>query len=559
MKKVHLILLSLLIYMITLVYIVNQPHFSYSKGDHVLSAIPLMYWVLLIVNSVVLVGIIYYINTNRYIVSLTGLMYGFLFYVTNLYFIIPYEQSDTSPSAILGFMLSSGKITHETLATPALSYLSYPISFILATALMLVGKIGKIGIYTVGLFVFIGVFYIGLIYYYDKLGKDIKFAVMSLMTYIILSFYVINDQVVPQTLALAFLPYLYKVTFDFIEKGQKLKRFLILTIFWFTLVFTHPFMFLFYILPVSGIVLYYQFFPQEESIKTSTIGLLVSIWGLGFILSFYNLLSIPLRGFIASWGKMKGETWWVFVNFLRKFGAFGPVQYIPHPHYELIHKWVVDLQAWTIRAILIGLLLIATYGLVSHLKHAVKKRQLSHQLIFDLSVLISSGALFVLGLVTSFLGQRVFQVAFIPFSRYVLQENTRRYLKISLVVIMIVTPLVYTFNTLTNLTVTSHMFVRDPLTLQGELFLQKNTKDNSYVFTGTDEFYPTKGYRYNAITWIRANKFSISRFNYILWSKEVELALEYYGFENSFNKYVTKENRVYTDGFVSVIYGGRHL
>ena len=562
MKKAHLVLFSLLMYIITLTYIVNRPPFSYAKGDNVLSAIPLMHWVLLMVNSVVLVGIIYYVNNSKYIVSLSGLLYGFLFYITNLYFIIPYKQSDTSPATILGFMLSSGKITHNALSSYPLSYLSYPISFILETILMLIGKIGKITIYTVGLLVFMGTFYIGLIYYYTHTytKRNIRLAALSLAIYIALSFYIIDDQVAPQTLALIFLPYLYKATLDFIEKKQNLRMFLIVLILWFALVFTHPFMFLFYILPLGGVVLYNQYFLREKRLRASTIGLLVSVWGLGFVWFFYNLLDMPLKIFIEMWGKVKGETWWIFSGFLRiSEGKYSSTWYTPHPHYELIPKWIVELQAWSLRAILIGLLLVATWGFVSHLKHAVKKKQLSPQLIFDLSILISSGALFLIGLFTNFLGQRVFQVVFIPFSRHVLQENSKKYLKAGLMIIMMTAPIVYTFNNLTTLTATSHMFVRDPLALQSELFLQENIKENSYLFVGTDELYPTKGYKYSTITWIQANRFSTNRFDYIIWSKQVKLALEYYGFENIFNKYVNRENRIYTNGFVNIVYRGAHL
>ncbi|NJE05717.1 hypothetical protein E3E36_06080 [Thermococcus sp. M36] len=512
-----------------------------------------MHWVLLMVNSVILVGIIYYINTSKYIVSLSGLLYGLLFYITNLYFVIPYEQTDIWPSATLEFMLFSGKITHEALATHSLSYLSYPISFIFETVLMLVGGIGKISIYTVGLFIFMGALYIGLIYYYSNLGKDIKFAVISLMTYIILSFYVINDQVAPQTFALIFLPYLYKVTFDFIEKGQKLKKFLILTIFWFALVFTHPFMFLFYILPVGGIVLYYQFFSHEKRLRTSTLGLLVSIWGLGFIWSFYNLLSIPLRVFIKRWGEVEGETWWIFARFFRKSATFGPIKYTPHPHYELIPRWIVETQAWVLRVLLILLLIMATYGFLSQLRKDFNTHTFPVQRVFDISILVFSGVLFIIGLLTTFLGQRTFQVAFIPFSKYAIKERARKVVVYTIMGIMMIAPTLFTINILINSTVDSPMNIRELHTLNTGAFLDYSIPDeHSYVFLGTNELFPIKGRKYTAITWIRVGKFSVSKFEFILWSKKVELTVEYYGVEELFSNEIKKRNAIYNDRFIRV-------
>jgi len=209
MKQTRLILASLSVFLVNLAYILYLPKFSYSvNGPNILKAIPIIYWILLILSSFLFV-ISLYLNRKSKGLVIIGLMYGFLFYLTNLYFVIPYEQTDTSVSRYIEFMLSSGKITHEALSNPQLSYLSFPVSFILETTMMLIGGIGKIAIYTVGLFVFLGVFYIGLILYYYKKDKNTKFAVLSLATYVVLSFYVINDQVAPQTLALAFLPYLF--------------------------------------------------------------------------------------------------------------------------------------------------------------------------------------------------------------------------------------------------------------------------------------------------------------------------------------------------------------
>ncbi|WP_198361934.1 hypothetical protein [Thermococcus gorgonarius] len=517
-----------------------------------------MHWVLLLVNSVVLVVIIiYYINTSKYAVSLLGLMYGLLFYLTNLYFIIPYEQVENIfPSNIIEFMLSTGKITHDALATYSLSYLSYPISFILETSIILVGGIGKISIYTVGLFVFMSALYVGLIYYYSKLGRDIKFAVISLMTYMMLSFYVINDQVAPQTLALVFLPYLYKVTFDFIDHGQNLKKFLILAMFWFALVFTHPFMFLFYILPVGGIVLYNHYSPHKKNLRTSTIGLLVSIWGLGFTWLFYNLLSIPLKALIERWGEVEGETWWIFGRFLRKSGAFGPIKYTPHPHYELVPKWIVELQAWILRIILISLLLIATYGFIVYLKRSIEKGQLPYQLIFDISILVSSGALFVVGLVTNFLGQRVFQVVFMPFSRYVLSSKSNRWISIITVLILIIAPVMYTYNQLTNLTVGPQLFVQDEQLLVAGYFGNEKLPGYSKVVVARELYpseYPTNIRKFSFPGGVL--QYPRLHWNYLYYGTKFKHASEYYGLQPYSNIALikVKYTQVYTSSTVGVI------
>lgn len=101
---------------------------------------------------------------------------------------------------------------------------------------------------------------------------------------------------------------------------------------------------------------------------------------------------------------------------LRIPGEFGPIKYTPHPHYDLISRAVVEVQALALRVLLIFLLIIATYGFIHEIRKNFRVRRFAHQLVFDISILFSSGLLFVVGLITSFLGQRVFQVVFIPFS-----------------------------------------------------------------------------------------------------------------------------------------------
>jgi len=553
-KRVHLFLAILVVFLIDLTYILHLPKFSYStNGPNMLKAIPAVHWILLILSSSLLVASLYLNLRNKWPLIIIGLMYGALFYITNLYFVVPYEQTDI-PSGLIEFLLLSGRITREALSVHSLSYLSYPISFILEISMMLIGGIGKIEIYTVGLFVFLGAFYVGLILYYYEKDRDMKFAILSLATYIVLSFYVINDQVAPQTLALAYLPYLYRLTFDYIEGEQPLKVLVLILILWFALVFAHPFMFLFYILPVLGVVVYNRVVLKQPGIKDSTIWIMISIWGFGFVYLFYNLLSIPLRMFVESWGKVQGETWWVFANFFRKSGALGPIKYTPHPHYELVPKWIFETQALVLRVMVILFAGIVLYSFILELKRALTSGKLSPQLVFDVSVMVSSGILFVIGLITIFLGQRSFQVAFIPLSRYTKHviEGNRRYLKVALMIVMMLAPVLFTFNFMVNSTVGSPMFIRDTSTLKAGEFLDYSaTGIQGYVFVGTDEISPidVSKYKRTAITWIRDGKFSPSRFKYIIWNKKVKMTVEHYGIDRQFYEELEKRNVIYNNKF----------
>jgi len=550
----------MLIFLIDLTYILHLPKFSYStNGPNILKAIPVVHWILLIFSSSLLVASLNLNRRDKWPSVIIGLMYGALFYITNLYFMIPYEQvENTFPSSIIEFLLSSGRITREALSVHSLSYLSYPISFILEISMMLIGGIGKISIYTVGLSVFLGAFYVGLIlYYYYKKGRDIKFAVLSLATYIVLSFYVINDQVAPQTLALAFLPYLYRLTFDYREGEQPLKVLALILILWFALVFTHPFMFLFYILPVLGVVVYNRVILKQQGIKDSTIGIMVSIWGFGFVYLFYNLLSIPLRVFVEQWGEARGETWWVFANFFRKSGAFGPIKYTPHPHYELVPKWMVETQAWILRIMLILLVGIILYSFILELKRAITSGKLSHQLVFDVSVMVSSGILFVIGLMTTFLGQRVFQVAFIPLSRYIPNFKAKKAIRCILMVILIMAPVAYTFNSLTNLTVGPQLFVEDKHLIVAGYFGNTYLPPHSKVVVARELYpseYPTHiqkfSYPLGIVKWRNL------KWNYLYYSTKFRHGAQYYGlgYYSDKNYTISVYSCVYTNNISMVMY-----
>jgi len=555
MKRIHNLLISIQVYLILLLYIYSNRYSVYSKnGENILTAIPLFHWILLILSSVFIVAVLFRSSRNSWYFSfLLGIMYAFLFYVTNLYFIVPYEQTDIWPPNTIEFLLTSGRITPKALSNYTLSYLSYPVSFILEIAIMLVAGIGKISIYTIGLFTFLGIFYIGLILYYYKMERETKFAVLSLATYIIISFYVINDQVVPQTLALAFLPYIYKLTFDFTEGRNPLKFLTLILLLWFALVFTHPFMFLFYVIPIMGVIVYSYITHRKILVKDSTIGILFSVWGFGFIYLFHNLLSPPLRAFIEDIGEQNGETWWIFANFFRKSGALGPIKYTPHPHYELISELVVEAQAWTLRILLIALLAIATYGFISEIKRSIQSRKFVSQLVFDISTIVSSGVLFVLGLITTFLGQRVFQVAFIPFSRYILKENSKKYLKIGLMIIMMIAPVVYTLNILTNLTVGPQLFVEDEHLIVAGYFGNEHLKPHSKVFVTRELYpseYPTDVTIFSfptALNWIN------SPWDYLYYSSKFVHATKYYGILSKYSLAWIGANSLYDNGVVRIL------
>jgi len=547
-----------------LTYILHLPKFSYStNGPNILKAVPIIHWVLLILSSSLLVASLYLNRKSKWSLIIIGLMYGALFYITNLYFVVPYEQTDASVSRFIEFMLSSKRITREALSVYSLSYLSYPVSFILEISMMLIGGMGKISIYTVGLFVFLGAFYVGLILYYYKKDRDTKFAVLSLATYIVLSFYVINDQVAPQTLALAFLPYLYRLTFDYIEGEQPLKILALILILWFALVFTHPFMFLFYVLPVLGVVVYNRVILKRSGIKDSTIWIMVSTWGFGFVYLFYNLLSAPIKAFVESWGKAQGETWWMFANFFRKSGALGPIKYIPHPHYELVPKWIVETQALILRIMLILFVGIISYSFIHQLKRAITSGRLSHQLVFDVSVILSSGVVFIIGLITTFLGQRSFQVAFIPFSRYVLSSRTKKVVQYTLIAILIIAPVAYTFNVLINLTVGSQIFVYDEKSLIAGYFGNSYLPPFSKVLVAREPYpseYPINIIKYSIYGYRSPLYSGTLGYNYIYMSPKLEYSAQYYGISHySSRAYLLYfYSAVYTNNESMVMYCDRH-
>ncbi|MCD6099201.1 MAG: hypothetical protein J7K33_01310 [Candidatus Marinimicrobia bacterium] len=487
-----------------------------------------------------------------------SLIYISLFYIINLYFVIHYRQTDPDPVRMIEYMLLHGKISHAIIQNPKLSYFSYPFSFIFGGTLILIVGIGRISIYNIGLFIFVGIFYIGLFLYYRSNIKrkedEIRFVTISLALYVIVSFYIINDQFSPQTFAMALLPYLYWITQKAGESPTSILKKTILTIiFWFALVFSHPFLFLFYLLPVIGITLYIKI--NTNKIKKTNLAesntmvwMLISIWALGFAHLFYVLLDKPLRVFLETWGHPNENPTVLIENFLGK-------GYTLHPHYEIVPKWFVYAQGLFVRILWIGAITLVVYSFILAFKSAITRTKPHYRLVFDTLVVISGGALFALSFISKFLGPRAFQIIYISLSGYIKELRSKKIFMLLIVLILIMAPTLLTLNSMVNLTVGNHVRIREPLTLNAGSFLDTygpTIKEYS-VLTCSAEPYPIKinANKYTFAIWSKSKK-PLSQFDYILWSRKIEMGVEYYGITKKFQKELQRRSMIYNNGFSKV-------
>lgn len=521
--------------------------------ENVFGSIPLHFWLFIFLNSLLITYIILFKYTTEYLLILTGLMYCLLFYVSNLYFIIPFEQTDAIPyESII-----------ENKAVKYSSYFaSYPITLGLYQYLHLITGIGKIEIYTVSLFTLLIIFYVGLYYFYRyENSTNPKLATIYLSLYVIMSYYVINDQFAPQTLALVFLPYMYRLTINLFQikiDPNKSKKFLLLFILYIALIFTHPFMFLFFLLPFIGLSLIYIKNIKINFQSISKIILFFCLWFVGFLYLFYNLLRLPLSQFLLSVGEFTtySETWEILTNFLRRHSELGPINYIPNPSYRFIPVWFDLMLSLTLRFIIFGLFLVAVIIFILTLKRSIINKNLPlRKIILDLMIIISGGFLFLLGLFSNFLGQRVFQVIFISLVKYVpipKTELTPNGLKKLLFVLLILSPFLINANIFVNFTVGSPDFIREPLKMQSMNFVEKKMQEQLYIFLGSNEIYFGLGKDYSIKTWLRDGKFELSNFDIIFWDPKVKKVCEYHGVLEELKQNLKIRNKIYNNGFADI-------
>jgi len=412
MNKVKKIALILLIWLVTIFFIsvIQTRPITISLTTASFSQIPIFYWIMMLASPFLLY-LIAKDSKNPLVPLSCVIVYFFLFYSAGLYFMSHPTISDISSSARFQEILSSvahinPKEIDSKMFISTARYFRWPVFFIFSKMFTSILGITSIQTLNLGFFSLLLVLPVLLSLFYKRENNVENTTVYFILPalYLTLGWHFINDQFVPQFLGLLYL---------FIAIGLYLKYrikksplFMALMIIFYTLaVFTHPFIFIFFIVAII-FELYWSEYVEMKRAKFITYGLVIILFAMLFpYLDIFYSMATTTSG---------GESWRIFQSLFSQ-GVSSGTGYQVQILYHLVSRGYD--QFFSSITIVIMAAVFSTVAIGS-LLYIFKKRQL-----FDLSILIGSASWFALGFANLVLGQRALQVAALPLARHFKYPN----------------------------------------------------------------------------------------------------------------------------------------
>lgn len=512
------VIILLLSFIFLLLIRLNYP-LKVSTTESFFHMIPIYYWILLIIIPT-LICITFILTESKSICTFLALVYFLTFFSFNLFFIIPAEQSDVGHA---GFIFTTLKDS-TTLSIQQYSYFQWPIHFTFFASIKEILDVG-ISIITIGLFSLILMIPLFFSLYKDNLSNNKVYFLLP-VGYIILSYYFLNLQWVPQFTGLIFL--ILTICCYVKYKRNPSKKFYALTIFFYTIcVFTHPFIFVFF---PAAIFLDRYVVPQKPFIsynknkgRNISLAFLVFIYGIGYVFIF--TMGKHTRRLIFT-ENGRGSAWEIIGDLIGKREAVGVgAEYETHPFYHLVSERTYLISRYTALLLLMVIVLALAYTLLKNLKKVES---------FDISLGVASGGFFVFGLANpNLLGQRALQVTFLKFPRYFsnLFGSNRKILAIVLVLVVTFAPLIFTVNSAVNHSLSGGRLIQDQPTLQSGSFVDDYVGNDSNVLVADRFFYPSRKDNFNRVTpeWIAREEINRTEIDIVANSSKLTNRMEYYG------------------------------
>ena len=515
--------------------------------------IPVVFWIVSFLF--LLVWCYIYINNNKPIYLLIGsISFYFVLFCSNLMFVSPYEQTDRI--SIIISTISDSSNLHQI--NPMYNdYFEWPIFFLLTKIFLEILNLNINQMITIGFFSFNLIIPIILLYMFNYRGSiDSQYRILPIIFYILLSYLFIVNQYVPQALALILLFLCYALYFKYLQIEIKYRTsiLIILLFIYIILIFTHPFLFMFFIIPllmdrVRLFIRRDKANPQIQNIKTlpnNIFILLMVIYGTGFLYRFMSIQS-NLASFITLFGTTNGETW-TYINSL--FGGGNQTVWVAS-YYPLLEA----LHSVTSIALKLIILLIILFFLYTIITNRESKNQFSK---FDLSVLVSSLLLYLLGLFSIFLGQRSIQVAATsvvkPFANAIKNESSIIFVMLTLLIC--VTPILLVSTNLINISRAGETLIEDEEMNSAGMFADNTISNDSYVLMAESIYpvsmYPNGFHRYRNLVEVNDNGL-FGEMNYIIESPKFKLQATNYGYYYMITDYDKLSNCIYSNGGTNII------
>ncbi len=541
-KWILAIFITLLIISISLLFILTYTSkpFTLTENSTLFSVLPPLYWVLTLLNFIFIFTISRFIKNKKLLFSLlildscTSLFLNYIFF-------IPVGQSDiNSVTKYLTVLNSSNNIGITQINID--SYFQWPIYFIFAKIIMLVFNTDISTTIKIGYSLFNILFTFFITFFLIKLNISIKNIFYILPIYNILSYHFIVLQFAQQTLALLYTILIF-ILFISIEKINVKS---LLYIIYIALIFTHPFFFIFFI---TSILIEITLFKNKKKIININLFLsLLAIYLISYKI-FFSSINSQFIDLISNVGLFKSETWTTIFSFLGlKINNQTSATY---PFYNLVNIQYLSLLANISRLILlsfIGILMID--GLIM-----LKEKQLFKTIKqLDISIMISTLIFWIIGLFSSFLGQRSLQVFFIPVAKsynYIIKKST--IMKSIILLLIIISPIVFSLTSWGDTFLTGSYSVKDfemeksgqiidKFALSDQKVLAANNGFPTGYPSGLKIYYVQPGYfEYINIT----NK--TSNMDLILYTPKMNMLIQYYGIQQIKKQNLLNNNVLYNN------------
>jgi len=310
---------------------------------------------------------------------------------------------------------------------------------------------------------------------------------------------------------LIYLFILFGVYLKYRERKNPIFLFLMI-IFYALTVFTHAFIFIFFLVAII-FEMYWSEYVEMKKHKVVSYGMMILFFAILFpyIGTFYSMASTSTGG----------QSWWVFQRFFSERAPVG-VSYQVQNLYHLVPE-TYDQLITSIGKVVVAVVFIIV--VIGFLFYIFKKRK-----IFDLSLIVGSGAWFALGLSGLVLGQRAFQVAVLPLSRYFKYHHKLfSYLSKVVVVIILIAPSLFIANDMINISIAGEDPVQDLEENIAGRFMDKHIINESIILYSHNPYptgYPT-GFRKFGLVKILEREYEWEILDFVLDSPKLQKQLMY--------------------------------
>jgi hypothetical protein len=548
LSRRNITIVSLTSFILLITYVFNSKYFVISTTNSVFSTLSPVFWILILLNYISIYMISKYIKNNYLLLALI-IFYNFLLYSTNLFFTVPFQQTDINTTTRWTELLKKTNLIGINL-TSIDNYFEWPIYFIVNKIIILFFNTDVFTTINIGYYLFLFLLPIMITLLLLTCKVDIKEILYMFPVYMLLSYNFIVLQFAPQTLA--YLYFIIVLTLYIKNRDNNTSPFIILV--YITLIFVHPFFFIFFI-AMAGIDIILLNTKQQRNNKKLFI-FLSGVYLVCYILIFHSITSDVIYLF-DNLGVFKSGVWTMIGNIFGMAAQFNPNPYTPYPLYYLFDANLQFILSTTSRLILLTFLLLFIINLVFM---AREKNILKIIKTFDISNLISTMGIYVVGLFTVFLGGRSIQVATISISKvYQYLLNRSRIYKIIFLLIIIVTPIVFQSTAIGNEIISGSRAIKDYEMESVGKFIDNYGDNNQHILVSNSGYptgYPTNStiyytdpalFGYITVTNVTSNM------DIIVYTPKMEMQAQYYGLKKLYRENIINNNILFNDSYTICI------